>query len=402
FINKIIEENEIDCDFSWQPSYIYTNSEEYIEQIQNEVKTASALGIKASYQEETPLPFKVKAAVRFDGQAQFHPRKYLLALAAKIPGQGSNIFEQTKAVDIEEENGCTVITDSGIRVHASKVIIASHYPFYDKPGLYFTRIYPDRSYILAVRAKSKYPGGMYINAEQPARSLRSQPYENGELILVGGEHHKTGHGENTNQHYENLLSFAEDTFGVISVPYRWSTQDCMTMDGVPYIGHLTSNKKDIYVATGFQKWGMTSSTVSALIIRDLIMEGDNPWKEVFDPSRTTIAASAKNFIKENADVAGNFISGKLMSVPENLDVKKGEGKIMDIDGYKTGVYRDSDDKLHFVDTSCTHLGCGLKWNDAEKTWDCPCHGSRFGYTGDIVEGPALKSIGIELKEKMYS
>ncbi|KXG77683.1 FAD-dependent oxidoreductase [Thermotalea metallivorans] len=392
FIADLIQEKQIDCDFSWQPSYVYTQSEQYVEKIAKEAEVASGLGIRASYLEELPLPFPVKAAVRFDNQAQFHPRKYLLALSKEIPGQDSYIFEQTRAMDIQPGNPSIILTNRKKKVTAQKVIIASHYPFYDRRGLYFARIFTDRAYVLAAKIKEHFPGGMYINAEQPTRSLRSLPTENGELVMFIGDHHKTGQGENTIHHYENLKSFAQEIYTVEDIPYRWSTQDCMTLDGVPYIGHLTSFTPNLYVATGFGKWGMTNSTASAMILRDLIVKGENPWSPVYDPSRFTPMASAKNFIMENFDVAEKFIAGKIAVWPEDVEINRGEGKIMEIDGQRVGAYRDEEGKLHLVDTTCTHLGCELQWNAAEKSWDCPCHGSRYTYEGNIVEGPTTKPL----------
>ncbi|SES96626.1 Glycine/D-amino acid oxidase [Natronincola peptidivorans] len=394
-ISELIEENDIDCDFSWQPAYVYTQSDAYVQKIIDETKTASALGIMASYLEDIPLPFSVKAAMRFDGQAQFHPRKYLLSLAKKIHGDGCAIFEKTKAVDIQEGAAPTVITAGGNKVTSSYVIIASHYPFYDKPGLYFSRIYPKRSYVLGIIIKEKFPLGMYINAEEPARSLRCQSFENRELILVGGEHHKTAHGKSTTTHYKNLMDFAHETFQVERIFYRWSTQDGHTPDGVPYIGQLAPATPNIFVATAFHKWGMTNSTASAMILKDLIVKGENPWAPVYQPSRITPSiTAAASFVKENVDVAINFVSGKLMSSTPEIEkkIQPNEGKVMEVDGKRIGAYRDKNGKLHLVDTTCTHMYCELQWNDAETTWDCPCHGSRFSPEGDVIEGPALEPL----------
>lgn len=392
FISNIVKEKKIDCDFCLKPAYLYTLSDEYIKKIEDEVKAASYLGIKATFEESIPLPFSIKGAVKFDNQAQFHPRKFLLSLAKEIPGNGCYIFEKTRVVDIDEGKKCTIIAKNGKKVIASNIIIASHFPCYDGKGLYFTRMYPERSYVLAIKAKEKFPQGMFINAEEPGRSLRSQIDNNGEIILVGGEHHKTGHGDNTFSHYNNLRNFANEYFTVENILYRWSTQDCMTDDGVPYIGHLTSSTPNIYVATGFAKWGMTNSTVAALILKDLIIKGENPWAPVYNPSRITIKASAEKFVVENADVAKNYISGKLEPLQNNVEFKNDEAKIIDVESHRAGAYMDEKGLLHIIDTTCTHLGCELQWNDAEKTWDCPCHGSRFTYEGEIVEGPALNPL----------
>lgn len=391
-VENIISSTKIDCDFHKSSAYVYTHQDDYIQKIQDEVETAASLGIKASYLEEIPLGFKIKAAMRFDNQARFHPLKYLLPLAKEISEKNCQIFEQTRAVKIDEGDPCSVITDRGNRVIASNIVLASHYPFHDWPGLYFSRLYPERSYVIAVKTEEKFPEGMFITAEDPGRSLRLQDYEGGELLLVGGEHHKTGQGENTIVHYENLKKFAEENFKVKEIPFRWSTQDYSTPDEVPYIGRLTSNTPNIFVATGFRKWGMTNTTVSAIIIRDLITKGGSPWEEVYSPSRFTPTASAKNFIVENANVARELITGKLEVAPGEIDVNPGEGKVITINNKKAGVYKDDEGKLHIIDTTCKHLGCETHWNAAEKSWDCPCHGSRYTPDGDIIEGPTVKCL----------
>ncbi|WP_352418804.1 FAD-dependent oxidoreductase [Proteiniborus sp.] len=393
-IKKIADENNIDCDYVLQSAFVYTQQDNYIQKISDEVDAALSLGIKASYVEEIPFSLPIKAAVRFDNQAQFHPRKYLLALAKTISDRDCQIFEQTRVVDIEESNYYSITTAQGKKITAKKVIIASHYPFYNKPGMYYARIYPERSYIVAVKAKEKYPGGMYINAEEPARSLRYLPYEGSELILVVGENHKTGQGVDTTKHYEALIDFANDVFTVEDVAFKWSTQDCMTLDGIPYVGHFTSDTPNLYIATGFGKWGMTNSMVSAMILKDLISKGESPWQDVYNPSRKTIISSAKNFVVENLNVAQQLIDGKLSPAPEDLDIKPGEGKIIKIDGNKVGAYRDEQGILHIVNTTCTHMGCELNWNSVERSWDCPCHGSRFSYEGKIIEGPAITPLSI--------
>lgn len=398
-ISGLIKSEGIDCDFHWEPAYTFTLTDSYVQKVADEANVAESLGIKASYVENIPLPIKVKGAVRFDGQARFHPRKYLLALAGKIEGDGSYIFENTRVVDINEGTPCTVITRQGKRVTADNVIIASHFPCYVGRGFYFARMYPERSYALAVKVKEKFLGGMYITAEDPAKSLRSQEYEGGELLIVSGEHHKTAHGTKLHEHYENLLEFTKKHYEVQKISYRWSTQDYTTLDKVPYIGRLTSKIPNIFVATGFRKWGMTNSTVSAVIIKDLIIKGENPWTEVYDPSRFVPNPSITSFISINADVAAKLVSGKLKPMTQDIDVEKGEAGNVEIEGQKMGIYRDEKGQLHTVDTTCTHMGCELKWNDAEKSWDCPCHGSRFTYEGEIVEGPAINELQHDCHEK---
>lgn len=391
-VEKIVRENNIDCDFRRVPAFVFTQDENYVQKIEDEADAASSLGLPAEFSDRLELPFNIKGAMKFSNQAQFHPRKYLLALASVIEGEDCRIYENTRIVGIEEGDPDEAVTDSGRRIRAKNIVQATRYPFYDKPGLYFTRFYPERTYLMGMNIGGSFPEGMYINAENPSRTMRTHSGNGKNILLIGGETHKTGHGADLHKHYEIIRDFAQSNFDVVDIPYRWSAQDYTAMDEIPAAGRLTSGKNSIFVATGFQKWGMTNGTASAMIISDMILTTDNPWEPVYSPSRLTPAASAKNFIVENADVAKNYISGKL-NIPEGTaEVVKGEAVITEVGGNKVGMYRDMDGELHFVSTTCTHIGCELKWNSAELSWDCPCHGSRFNYTGDIIEGPALECI----------
>lgn len=391
FVEALVREKNIDCNFETLPAYIYTEDERYIERIKREVAAAETLGLSASFAEDLPLPFTVRGAVKFEGQAQFHPLKYLSALAREIPGDGSFIFENTLAVDVEDAKHPVVVTKDGPKVTASFVVIASHFPFYDGLGLYFTKIYTDRSYVIAIEAEESLGEGVFLSAETPVRSLRNIKDGRSELIIIGGENHKTGDQTGTNVHYRNLADFAKINFTVKKIHYRWSTQDCMTADGVPYIGFLTAKTPTILVATGYNKWGMTSGTAAARILSDLITKGESPHADVFSPQRLHLAA-APSLVVQNLDVARKLISGKLSGGAKEEDLKNGEAKVITAYGQKAGAYRDHEGTLHVLDITCTHLGCELVWNDAELTWDCPCHGSRFSYTGDVVEGPALRPL----------
>lgn len=397
-IEKIAAEHAIPCDFLSQSAYIYTLQDKYIEKIHKEALTASSLGIPAEFIEKAPLPFPIKAAVRFDHQAQFHPRKFLLALAEEFTRQGGLIFEQSRVLDIEKEQHAYILfTNQSHKVRAKKIIIASHYPLYNKSGLYFTRIYPSRSYVMAIKAKESAPDGIYLAAEESGHSLRKQKSDQEELILIGGGKHKTGQDGDTNRHYEALLDFANATFTVEDAPYRWSAQDCMTMDGLPLTGHLTAKTPNLYVATGYAKWGMTNSVASSMLLTDLILHGKSPWQDVYNPSRQTIIPSVKNFIVENLNVVESLIGGKTEMPPSDIDIdaiQPGESKIIRSNGQRTGVYKDGQGSLYVVDTTCSHMGCELNWNSAEKSWDCPCHGSRFSIDGDILEGPAVTPLNV--------
>lgn len=391
-IERNMKENNIDCDFSWQPSYVYTQDEQYLNKIENEVKSAESLGLPATFKSSIDLPIAIKGAVCFDKQAQFHPRKYLLPLAQQFVRNGGHIFEHTTALDIHEDRECITSTRNGCKIISDKVVVASHFPFYDGAGFYSARMYGERSYALAVKAEVKVPGGMYISYENPTRSVRTQPDGDDQLLIISGEHHKTGQDSNEQEHYRNLIHFAEDTFSAVDIPYRWSAQDYTAMNELPFIGHISRYKYNVFVATAFQKWGMTTSTVSAMIIRDIITKGKSEAEEIFDPVRFTPVDSAKNFIKENLDVVDQLISGKVQSLPTDIQLEPGEGKALEFDGKKAGAYRDMEGNVFIVDTTCKHLGCEVHWNSAEKTWDCPCHASRYNYDGTVVEGPALKPL----------
>ena len=388
----LVNQLSIDCDFQWQPAYVYTLEDKYVTKIEQEAEAAASLGIEAEYLDNLELPFAVKAAVRFNGQAQFHPGEYTAALAAHFVREGGAIYPGTTAVGLEEgETVVTVFTQTSHKVRDDKVVIDSHFPFYDCLGLYFARMYPERSYILAVKGADRLPPGMYVTAESPGRSLRTHKAGDEELLLVAGEHHKTAHGEEETVHYERLRDFAGQYFGAQAIPWRWSAQDYTTADNIPYIGHIRPGCGNIFVATGFRKWGISTATVAAMLIRDLIVWGHSLWQDVYNPQRSLKLNAVGKLISLNADVAKELVWGKL-SAAESGEIGRQEAKVVEVHGRKAGAYRDEEGRLHVVDNTCTHLGCELKWNPAEKTWDCPCHGSRFSYTGDIVEGPAVKPL----------
>lgn len=392
FVEQLSREEKIECDFSMQSAYIFAQTDQYFKQLENEANAAIELGLPASITPDCPLPFPVKGALRFDHQAQFHPRKYCLALAKRFHGDDCSIFENTRIVDVHDGAPCTLITERGNKITADTVVVATHFPFFGSNQFYFTRLDPTRSYALGITTREKFPGGMYISAETPTRSLRTTPLREGELLLIAGEHHRPGEGPDTNLHYRNLLDFARKYFPSAEVKYRWSTQDYTTLDNVPYVGLLNPSMPNIYVATGFRKWGMTNGTVSARIISDLIVKRDNPWASVYDPARFEAAPMVKNFVTTNVDVAKHLIGDKLSGVPDEGEPSPGEAKVIARDGEKVGLFKDRKGKIHAVDITCTHMGCDLMWNAAELSWDCPCHGSRFTYEGEIIEGPALKTL----------
>lgn len=389
FIESMVNKYNIHCDFCRLPAYIYTTDETYIDSIKKEAEAAKKLGINAKFVESLNLPFSIKGALCFENQGQFHPRKYLLKIAENIHGQNCNIYEHTRIVDIERGNKYTLITDTGLKIEAPKVVLASHFPFYDGLGLYFTRLRPERSYVITAKIKNKLENGTFVDAGEAGWYFRSQKSRDEQMIIIGGQDHKTAHGNDLMQKYINLKNYAETTFDVEKFMYVWSTQDYITIDGIPYVGNLTSSSENIYVATGYGEWGMTNGTAAAGILRDIIVKNKSPYEDVYNPSRNISTEGVKNLVKENFDVAKQLLKGKFEAGQYNIDLKNDEGKVVEIDGGRYGAYRDINGKLHLVDITCTHLGCELKWNDAEKSWDCPCHGSRFTFEGDIIEGPTV-------------
>jgi glycine/D-amino acid oxidase-like deaminating enzyme/nitrite reductase/ring-hydroxylating ferredoxin subunit len=392
-IENNIKELDIACDFESQDAIVFTNSDDYIMQLENEKKAYDELGIDGELTDHIDLEVPYKKALIMKDQAQYHPLKYLTFLAKECVKNGVEFYENTTAIDVEYNKHPAILTRDGKRIVSRYILVASHYPFYDGQGFYPTRMYAERAYVLAIKSKKKYPGGMYITAEQPTRSIRSVKINGEEVWLVIGDNHKTGQGKPTIEHYEALRDFAEKHIGIEEIIYRWSAQDLTTLDKVPYIGNITSEEKNIFVATGFRKWGMTNGTIAAKMFSEKVMGKDSPYEELFTPSRFHADPSLRKFTSINADVAKHLIKGKLEFTENNIDnLSSDEATITRINGKRAGVYKDMDNKLYALDTTCTHLGCEVEWNSGERTWDCPCHGSRFSYTGEVVEGPAKRPL----------
>jgi glycine/D-amino acid oxidase-like deaminating enzyme len=348
------------------------------------------VGLPATYTEEVDLPYPVEGAVRFDNQAEFHPRRFLLALAALIPGEGSHVFERTPATALSRSSPYRVETP-GATLNAAHVVVATHFPLFDR-GLFFARQHAERSYALGVRVRGATPQGMYLSADEPKRTVRSHPVNGGEVLIVGGESHRTGEGD-TSQRYENLERFAREHWEVESVEYQWSSQDNVTVDQVPYIGRYDLLSHHLYVATGFKKWGLAQGVAAGMLLTDLIQGRDHPWASLYDPNRFKPKAALR-LAKDNAVVGAHFVGDRARhrATRDAADLRPGEGAIARLDGEKVAAYRDEDGALHAVSPTCTHLGCQVVWNSGDRSWDCPCHGSRFGPDGDVLHPPAVKPL----------
>jgi glycine/D-amino acid oxidase-like deaminating enzyme/nitrite reductase/ring-hydroxylating ferredoxin subunit len=393
WIAERIDRDGIDCDFRRQPSFAYVTSPSDRGQVEDEARAAIAAGLPASLVDETPLPYPVAAAVRFDDQAELHPRKYLLALADRLTGAGAEIYERSHAVEVDADQERVVVKTPGGRVSAGYVLVATHYPFLDR-SFSFARVSPQRSYAIACRIAGAPPSGMYISGDSPTRSVRAIPLDGEELLMVGGEGHKTGTGGDTEQRYQALERFAREHWDVESVAYRWSSQDGSTLDGMPYVGRLTPRSDRVLMATGFAKWGITGGTAAAQALADLVCDRPNVAAELWDPWRKSLRQSAVKLIEENTQVGFRFVADRL-SKPGGREIdslEPGEGDIVSRDGEKVAAYRDEDGTLVAVSPRCTHLGCQVNWNRAERSWDCPCHGSRFAPDGKVLEGPAVHAL----------
>lgn len=391
-LEALISKRQIECDLVKKSAYTYAASEKDIFEVASEVKAAESLGLPVSFAERTTLPFETKGAVCFQNQAQFHPRKYLLGLAGQLVSEGCRIFENTRVVDVKEGNPCELVTQKGT-VKAKHVVIATYFPFKD-PGFYFARMYPSRSYAMAARLNGPIPDGMFYSSSEPHYSVRSQPAEGGgELAVYSGLSHKTGHGGSTIQFYHKLEDWIRTGFDVASIDYCWSTQDNVTIDQVAYIGRLGPGYEKVFVATGFNQWGMTQSMVAANIFTDAILERKNPSADVYDPNRLKRVSSTK-LITQNVHAVQHLVLSRIFS-PDSFDPKElgpGEGGIIRHNLGQVAVAKDKAGNIHSVSPTCVHMGCILSWNDGEESWDCPCHGSRFAVDGEVLQGPAQENL----------
>lgn len=408
-IAKIVEEENIDCDFEEQDAYVFTQKAEDVEKIKKEVEALHYLDFDCEFVESIEIPIKEKqketnkehisiskpvlGAIKFKNQAQFNPCLYAQGLADKIEERGGQIYENSKVVDIKKGmEDYEIITEEG-KVKAKVVILATHYPIINAPGFYFMKMYQETSYLIAVETKDPLFEGMYINSEEPSISLRTAKYGDKRILLVGGMKHKTGAKIDLQNSYKNLEEVAKQLYPDSKVLFRWNTEDCISLDKIPYIGEFSTLWSNVYVGTGYKKWGITSSNVAANIITDKILGKENPYEEVFRSTRLKPIKNYEELGNMLKEVSNSAIINKLEKIDEYVkDVKQGEGKIVEIEEKKVGVYRDKEGKLYAVKPYCSHLGCELSWNNLESTWDCPCHGSRFTYEGKSVYDPSIKDL----------
>lgn len=395
-IKKITEEENIECDFEEKDAYVYTTEQDEIQNIEKEIETVRKIGKAAEFVTEIKnMPFKIKGAIKFKNQAQFHVRKYMIGLCKAIVSNNNTIYENTTAIEVEKTlEGYIVHTNKG-NIISKKVVIATHYPIINFPGFYFTKMYQSTSYLIAIETNQKLPEGMIIGTDIPYYSFRRAKYKEKDILLIGGAEHKTGKAIETNEKYKELEDFAKQYYPDCKVIFKWNTRDCISLDKIPYIGEFSVFMKDVYVGTGFKKWGMTFSNVSACIVSDKILGKENPYEEIFNSKRIKPIKNRwemKNMVQSSVN---NLVFDKFRIEPFGIDqIENDNGAIIEKDDELIGVYKDTTGKIYAVRPICSHLGCLLSWNNTDKTWDCPCHGSRFDYMGKNLYEPAIKGLEV--------
>lgn len=387
---KLIEDNvqefDMDCDYKKQPMYV--SEDEETNKIDKELEIAREGGIPFS-EISGEFPFELSKGMVIRDQANFNPLLYVQQLANKILGDNCGIYENTRVKEIEEgENEVLINTTSG-KVVAKYVVHATHTP----KGVqvqYHTTLGPYREYGVAVKISGSYPEGIFWGYHKSEKySVRSYTRNGENFLLCIGKPHKVGQAEDNEQHIKDLITFLKTRFDVLEVTHSWGGQHYKPADHLPYIGRKNDGSKQ-FVATGFATDGLVYGTLSAILISDEISGKANEFNDLFKASRHQPVKAAGEFIKENIDVAVEFVKGWLSSDDKELrEINPGEARVIQKDGHKAAVYRDKEGKLSITSAVCTHMGCVVHWNNAEETWDCPCHGSRFDPAGDVIEGPAI-------------
>jgi len=392
WVARFVSENEVDCAFERRPALTYATSVEGRATVQSEADAASAAGLAVEVVDDAGLPFATTGAVVLADQAQFDPHPYLLALAAEVDATaGCHVHERSRVLRLHDDRWRRVSTDAG-SVRADHVVVTTLLPITDQ-GLLFARTEPKRSYCIAVTLENDPPTGMYLSADTPSRSLRSATHEGSEVLVVGGGGHVTGRRSPTSAIYQELADWAAGHFGVRDIVTRWSAQDYESVDHLPVVGPARPGIAHPLVATGFAKWGMTNGTAAAQALADRVLDhGDGPsarWRDLFDPGRISVRATV-GAARLNAGVAAHLAGGWLSprAGAETGEVSARRSRR----GLRPVGTADVDGDQVSVSLICTHLGGICTWNDAERTWDCPLHGSRFSAGGTVVNAPATRPL----------
>jgi glycine/D-amino acid oxidase-like deaminating enzyme/nitrite reductase/ring-hydroxylating ferredoxin subunit len=396
-IERIVREEAIDCEFTRVPAYVHLYkrdfSEKEIRSLKKEANLAAKLGFDADYLKSAPY-FNLPA-VRFANQAKFHPRKYLRSLAVKLPGNGSHVFEKSAAIEFDQKNSRAKVNGNWIRF--DRVVMATNNPLVGLASVTSTTLLQTKlslytSYAVGARIPSQtVPQALFWDTREPYDYLRVDRHRDFDYVIYGGEDHKTGQKKDTEKAYARLVARLKNIIPKARIDHRWSGQVISTPDGLPYIGQ---NAERQFVATGYCGNGITFGTVAAMMAHDWATGSKNPWTDLFAVDRKKIKGATWNYIRENKDYPYYMIKDWIAR-PETdsvRELKRGDGMIIGSRAKKRAVFRDEKGKIFQLSPVCTHLGCIVKWNPAESTWDCPCHGSRFKPTGEVIAGPAEEAL----------
>jgi len=385
---------KIDCDFTRVGGYLVAETPVEADELEEEVAAARDLGLWASLVDTTPLPLQVKRALLLDRQAQFHPRVYLDALADRVDGGGSQIFETTHVQSIEDGTPCRVVTDRGV-VTAKEVIVASNVPVSNQVFIHL-KLAAYRTYAIAARQAAPVAPGLVWDMKDPYHYVRGQVVDGTPYLIIGGEDHKVGESDDTTVPFQKLERYARERLGVEVAPtdFRWAGQIIESADGLPYVGR-NSLSKHLFVATGYAGNGITGGTWAAMVLADQVRGVDNRWSQLLDATRLKPLAAGPTVASENVDYPKHLLKDRLLPLGHRKEMEKipaGEGAVLSIQGTKLAVYRNAEGVLSGLSPVCPHLGCFVHWNNAEKSWDCPCHGSRFDTQGRVLNGPAVSPL----------
>lgn len=404
---EIIKKENINCDFEKKDAYVFATNISEIEKVKQEIDILNKIGFNAEYIENIKIPAEnVIGSIKFKNQAQFNARKYTIQLFDRISQNRGKIFENSKVEKIEKIGEKYAIRSGRNKVIAKNVVISTHYPIKNFPGIYFSKMYQDKTYAIAVdigeEENENIIDGMYIQSCEPVISFRTAKYNGKNLLIVAGSGHKTGQTNvKIEDNFINLENYVKKYYPKAKVMFKWSTEDCVTLDKIPYIGKFSNFLPNIYVATGFKKWGMSTAHVAAKIISDLILKKESKYANIYTATRLEPIRNIKEFgniLKESTNSL--FLNKIKPAYAIYDDIKLGEGGVVDINGKKVGIYKRDDGKVFAVKPYCGHLGCLVSWNNLEKTWDCPCHGSRYDYMGNIITEPTVNNLcRIDLNNK---
>lgn len=388
----------IACDFHRVPGFAFAETNAERAMLEREAAVARKLGVAATLVDRAPLPFPIAGALRFDNQATIHPRLYLQGLERAFVGLGGQIFEDTQVMSIDEGEPCRVISDRGV-VTARDVIVAAHVPIVNRILLH-AKLAAYRTYVVGIdlEGDAGVGDGLYWDMAEPYHYIRAQTIGGRRYLLVGGEDHKVGEAADTTAPFERLEAYVRVRFArdVAATDYRWSGQIVTSADGLPYIGR-NSLSHDVYVATGYGGNGITQGTLAATVLADEICGVANPFGELLDATRIKPLASASAVLSENLDYPKHLLADRLGAGADGgaaalAAIPRGEGRVLTLDGERLAVYRNANGQLGALSPVCTHLGCNVHWNTTEKSWDCPCHGSRFDPHGRVLNGPAVAAL----------